>query len=106
MALRNRTVAHPSTHRPRTEPLVALATTWRIFLVAGAVLPFVLLTPLRSASDPGAAPNGRAPASAALAATRQLRRGSHATEEEDGPPASFAEAQGAQEAGTQIRSEA
>src|SRR3989454_5268884 len=70
MALRKRIGSRPRARRPPTEPLVPLTTTCRISRVAGAFLLFVLLTsPGESASDPGATPDDRGPASAALAAS-------------------------------------
>jgi hypothetical protein len=72
MALRKRIVSRPSARRRPTKPLVSLTTTCCISRVAGAFLLFVLLmSPGKSASDPGAAPDDRgpAPASAALAAS-------------------------------------
>src|SRR5436190_21077538 len=72
MALRKRIGSRPRARRPPTEPLVPLTTTCRISRVAGAFLLVGLLTsPGGSASDPGAAPDDRGPAtaSAALAAS-------------------------------------
>src|SRR5712691_8837139 len=69
MALRKRIVSRPSACRPSTEPLVTF-TTCRMSRAAGAFLLSVLLmSPGRSASDPGAAPDDRGPAPAALAAS-------------------------------------